>query len=643
MTDLNYLKLLSRQYPTLRSAAAEAIQLSALLNTPKGTEYFFSDLHGEHDAFIHQLKSASGVIKVKIDEVFADKMDNDERKALAALIYYPNREISKQVVASGFEEWVEVTIRRLIELCICVSEKCTRAQIREKAPKDFSDITDELLHAAEMENDEYFKSITDAIITTGISKDFICGLCEMIRNIAVDRLHILGDIFDRGPHADAIIDELMMFHDVDIQWGNHDISWIGAYCGNLACAANVIRIGISYNNFDQLEDRYGINLRRLSEFATKVYADDPCEAFMPHILDENKYDPVLPYVAAKMHKAIAIIQFKLEGVLCREHPEYDMADRILLEKIDFYNNTVEVEGNVYALKDTNFPTVDPKAPLELTDEERDVILSISAAFRHSERLTKHIRFIIEKGSMYKSKNTNLFFHGCIPMTKDGNFDTVTIDGKKLYGIKYLDYINEKVQHAFFSSHEPEKKNSDRDFMWYLWCGEKSPLFGKSKLSAFENYFISDKEAAKEYMNPYYSLVESRDMCYKILDEFGLDPENSHIINGHVPVKQGDDPVKGGGSLFMIDGGISKAYQKKTGIGGYTCIFSSRYIALVKHSPFELADADNSPEVQVTKYMSERLYVCDTQNGVKIKKHIDELTDLINAYRSGIIKESTGLV
>ncbi len=638
MTDFNYLKLLARQYPTSESAGAAAVKLEAELNMPKGTEYFFSDLHGEHNAFIHQLKSASGVIKLKIDEVFARKLTEGERKSLAALIYYPSKEISRQIDTKAFEEWIEITVSRLIELLICVSEKCTRDQIREKAQESFREITDELLHAAETDNGEYFSSITSAIIKTGMSKEFIVSLCNMIRDISIDRLHILGDIFDRGPHADAIVDELMMFHDVDIQWGNHDISWIGAYCGNLACVANVIRIGISYNNFDQLEDRYGINLRRLSEFAVRVYADDPCTQFMPHILDENKYDPVLPTVAAKMHKAIAVILFKLEGALYLEHPEYNMQHRILLDKVDFENATVLIDGKSYQMTDTNFPTVDRQNPLKLSDEEYELILALSASFRHSERLKKHIKFIVEKGSMYKSTNGNLLFHGCIPMTQDGEFDTVEINGKPLFAKKYLDYINETVNRAFFSSHDPKKKNSDRDFLWYLWCGEKSPLFGKSKLSAFENYFTDDKAVLTETMNPYYKLVEGKDTCHKILEEFGLNPEYSHIINGHVPVRAGDDPVKGEGSLFMIDGGISKAYQKKTGIGGYTFIFNSRYMALVKHSPFEAADDDNSPEVQVTTYMRNRLYVRDTEKGALIKKQIEELCDLINAYRSGLIKE-----
>ena len=638
MIDINYLKLLSRQYPTLEAAAAEAIALSASLNMPKGTEYFFSDLHGEHDAFIHQLKSASGVIKAKIDELFSCQLTENERNSLAVLIYYPGREISKQVSRANFEEWVKITIKRLIDLTIFVSEKCTRAQIREKAPENFSDITDELLHAAETSNGEYFTAIIDAIIKTGVSKEFITGLCNMIRDIAIDKLHILGDIFDRGPHADAIIDELMLFHNVDIQWGNHDISWIGAFCGNLACAANVLRIGISYNNFDVLEDRYGINLRRLSDFASKVYADDTCEYFMPHILDENKYDPVSPALAAKMHKAIAVIQFKLEGALYKEHPEYDMDDRIILEKINFDNYTVEIDGKIYNLRDCNLPTVDKNEPLKLTDEERELICSISASFRHSERLEKHIKFIVEKGSMYKSINGNLLFHGCIPMNEDGSFDEIEIDGKKLYAKGYLDYINTKVNNAYFSSHEPEKKNSDRDYLWYLWCGAKSPLFGKSKLSAFEGYFIGDKEAKKEKMNAYYELVENQESCHKILEEFGLNPKTSHIINGHVPVKMGDSPVKGGGSLFMIDGGISKAYQAKTGIGGYTFTFSSRYLALVKHSPFENINPDKSPEIQVTKNIKNRLYVKDTEKGGEIKQRLEELLSLINAYRSGTVKE-----
>ena len=638
MIDINYLKLLSRQYPTLEAAAAEAIALSASLNMPKGTEYFFSDLHGEHDAFIHQLKSASGVIKAKIDELFSCQLTENERNSLAVLIYYPGREISKQVSRANFEEWVKITIKRLIDLTIFVSEKCTRAQIREKAPENFSDITDELLHAAETSNGEYFTAIIDAIIKTGVSKEFITGLCNMIRDIAIDKLHILGDIFDRGPHADAIIDELMLFHNVDIQWGNHDISWIGAFCGNLACAANVLRIGISYNNFDVLEDRYGINLRRLSDFASKVYAGDPCENFMPHILDENKYDPVSPALAAKMHKAIAVIQFKLEGALYKEHPEYDMDDRIILEKINFDNYTVEIDGKIYNLRDCNLPTVDKNEPLKLTDEERELICSISASFRHSERLEKHIKFIVEKGSMYKSINGNLLFHGCIPMNEDGSFDEIEIDGKKLYAKGYLDYINTKVNNAYFSSHEPEKKNSDRDYLWYLWCGAKSPLFGKSKLSAFEGYFIGDKEAKKEKMNAYYELVENQESCHKILEEFGLNPKTSHIINGHVPVKMGDSPVKGGGSLFMIDGGISKAYQAKTGIGGYTFTFSSRYLALVKHSPFENINPDKSPEIQVTKNIKNRLYVKDTEKGGEIKQRLEELLSLINAYRSGTVKE-----
>lgn len=638
MVDIYYLKLLSRQYPTCESAAAEIIRLHSSLHMPKGTEYFFSDLHGEHGAFIHQLKSVSGVIKSKIDELFSCRLTEDERSRLASLIYYPEREISNQVDADGFEEWVKIIIARLTELCICVSEKCTRAQIRRKAPKVFSDITDELIHASETGKDSYFKAIVESVIHTGMSREFITGMCCMIRDIAIDRLHILGDIFDRGPHADLIMDELMQFHDVDIQWGNHDIAWIGAACGNLACAASVLRIGISYNNFDLLEDGYGINLRPLSMFAESVYKDDECEYFMPHILDENKYDRVPPRLAAKMHKAIAVIQFKLEGQMYMEHPEYDMDDRILLKKIDYKHGTVNIQDKKYRLRDTNFPTIKQENPLELTEEESELIYALGTSFLHSDRLQKHIRFLFEKGGMYKSVNGNLLFHGCIPMKENGEFDIIELDNERLSGKSYLDYIGKKVSNAYFSSHDPKKRNADRDFLWYLWCGAKSPLFGKSKLAAFEGYFIDDKDIKREYMNPYYRLVEEREACLKILEEFGLEPETSHIVNGHVPVKHGDSPVKGGGSLFMIDGGISKAYQAKTGIGGYTFIFSSKYLALVKHSPSEMVNTDESPEIQITKYVKNRLYVRDTEKGKEIEQRVEELYALLNAYRSGILKE-----
>ncbi len=638
MVDIHYLKLLSRQYPTCEAAAAEIMRLYSSLHMPKGTEYFFSDLHGEYDAFIHQLKSVSGVIKSKIDELFSCSLSEDDRKKLASLIYYPEREISKQVDADGFEEWVKLTISRLTRICICVSEKCTRAQIRRKAPKDFSEITDELIHASETGKDKYFTAIVESVIHTGMSREFITGLCQMIRDIAIDRLHILGDIFDRGPHAELIMKELMQFHDLDIQWGNHDIAWIGAACGNLACTASVLRIGISYNNFDLLEYGYGINLRPLSMFAEKIYHNDECEYFMPHILDENKYDRVPPALAAKMHKAIAVIQFKLEGQLYEEHPEYNMADRMLLKNIDFEKGTVAVDGTVYKLRDTNLPTVNPQNPLELTAEEEELIYVLSTSFIKSSRLQKHIRFLFEKGGMYKSVNGNLLFHGCIPMTESGEFDVIELDNEKLCGKSYLDYIQQKVINAFFSSHDPKKRNADRDFLWYLWCGAKSPLFGKSKSGAFEGYFIEDSEAKREFMNPYYRLVEDKNICCKILTEFGLDPENSHIINGHLPVKQGDNPVKGDGSLFMIDGGISKAYQKKTGISGYTFIFSSKYLALVKHSPLELTDSDESPEIQITKYVKNRLYAKDTEMGKETQQRIEELYALLNAFRSGILKE-----
>ena len=480
-----------------------------------------------------------------------------------------------------------------------------------------------------------------------MAERFITVLSSLIGQLAIDKLHIIGDIFDRGPHADEIMDELMRLHSVDVQWGNHDISWMGAVTGNWACIANVIRLGISYNNFDLLEDGYGINLRSLSVFASRVYEEDPCTLFMPHILDENKYDRVDISLAAKMHKAIAIIQFKVEGQLILRHPEYQMDDRILLNKINFEENTVAVNGVVYPLKDTLFPTVDPKNPLLLTPEEDALMTTIASSFRHSENLERHIKFLYSNGSMYKCVNSNLLYHGCIPMAEEGAFSKVTFDGQEFSGKSYLDYIDDKVRKAYFAPSGSIEKHHARDFIWYLWCGSLSPLFGKSKMSAFEKYFIDAHETHQEKMNPYYKHVEKRDICEKILKEFGLSPENAHIINGHVPVKikEGEKPIKGGGLLYVIDGGISKAYQSRTGIGGYTLIFNSRFLALAEHRPYstvggeEDAGADEmSPTVQIVELMKQRVLVANTDEGQEIALQIEELKALLSAYRSGAVKE-----
>lgn len=638
MTDLHYLELLADKYPTRQSAAAKVADLTAILSKPKGTEYFFSDLHGEHEEFIHQLKSASGVIKRKIDELFCEMISERERIELANLIYYPEKFGMRALQREDFEDWFSVTISRLLDLCVCVCEKSTREKVRQKAPKEFMHITDELLNLAQIGKRSYYNKIFKAIIKTGTAYEFICGLCKMIRDLSIDRLHIIGDIFDRGARPDFIMEELIGFHDVDIQWGNHDIAWIGAWCGQLLCVASVIRIALSYNSFDCIEDGYGINLRPLFEFATQVYEDDDCSLFYPHILDENKCDRVEKNLAAKMHKAIAVIMFKLEGKLYYEHPEFHMTDRVFLDKINFERGEIEICENTYKLKDNYFPTVNPKEPFELTEEEHEVINSLALSMRHSEKLSKHIAFLINNGSMFLKCNGNLMFHGCIPMTKDGEFEIVEIDGKNLSGKEYLEYINEMVKRAYSAPFSPWLKSNDRDFLWYLWCGPKSPLFGKSKLATFERYFIEDSKTHNEEMNPYYRLIENREVCEKIITEFGLNVENSRIINGHVPVKTGENPIKGGGLLYMIDGGISKAYQPKTGICGYTFISSSTNNSLARHMPHEKNNEKQTPVLESVKIMEKRIMVADTDRGEQINKRIVELYDLIDAYNNGAIKE-----
>lgn len=634
MLDLHYLKLLSDSYPNIDSAAAEMINLITVAGMPKGTEYFFSDLHGEHKAFIYQLKSASGVIKMRIDELFFQSMTESERTALAMLVYEPETIIKTIPDGEEFEEWFRLKVSALIELFRDFAGKYTISRINKKIPEEFAHTIDEFLYFRGTNKELHFRRIIHAILTAGVAREFMVALCKMIRDISVDRLHIIGDIFDRGPRADLIMDELMSFHDIDIQWGNHDIVWMGAASGNLTCIASVIRTGISYNNFDCLEDGYGINLRPLSMFASETYKDDDCGAFTPHLLDESKYDRVQADLAAKMHKAIAVIQFKLEGKLYKRHPEYGMDKRDLLSRVDFENNTVDIDGTTYHLKNFSLPTVDPSDPLKLTPDEENLMNTLAASFMHSSRLQQHIRFLYEKGSMFLVYNKNLLYHGCIPMTEDGEFETVNFGADSMRGKKYLEYINDAVRDAYFSTHEVNSKSSD--FFWYLWCGEKSPLFGKSKLAAFERYFINDENIRKEHMNPYYSLVERKEVCEKILTEFSLD-ENCHIINGHVPVKSGENPVKGDGLLFMIDGGISKAYQPKTGIGGYTFIFSSRYMAFAKHTPDEWK-TNKIPEICEVERMKKRMLIDDTDDGEVIRGKISELAALIEAYRSGLIKE-----
>jgi fructose-1,6-bisphosphatase-3 len=643
MRDLAYLKLMSREYPTIKAASSEIINLMAIQGLPKGTEYFFSDLHGEHEAFIHLLRSASGIIREKISETFSHIMPEKEEVELANLIYYPEKVLNQlECLEAADDEWQRVTIYRLVQICKVVSSKYTRSKVRKKMPKEFAYIIDELLHVDYNDDNKrvYYSEIIRSIIDIEVGDKFIVALCELIKNLTIDSLHIIGDIFDRGPRADVIMNELLHFHDVDIQWGNHDISWMGAATGNLACICNVIRIAISYNSFDVLEDGYGINLRPLSMFAARVYKDDPCERFLPQTLDENIYDAVDPGLAAKMHKAIAVIQFKVEGQIIKRHPEYEMNDRVLMEAIDFKRGTITLEGKEYPLVDTFLPTVDPNHPLELNEGEEELLRVLQLSFLHNGLLHKHVRFLYSHGSMYKCCNSNLLYHGCIPMKEDGDFEELILDGKSYCGKALMDCLDQKVQNAYFMPEDSKEGADARDFMWYLWCGAKSPVYGKGKMTTFEHYFLDDPQTCKEPMNPYYRLSVKEEYCDKILEEFGLSKEGSHIINGHVPVKikEGESPVKAGGKLFLIDGGLSKAYQAKTGIAGYTLIYNSNHLALAEHKPFN-PEEESTPKVSVVEYVKNRVMVADTDKGVELAGRISDLKELVAAYREGILKEN----
>ncbi len=641
-----YLELLAKEYPTMEACVSEIINLNAIQCLPKGTEYFFSDLHGEYEAFSHLLRSASGVIRHKIEDLFGEIILQEEREQLAELIYYPER-VLEELSLQGREDdnWQKVTIYRLIQVCKKCSSKYTRSKVRKKIPKEYAYILDELLHADKEINKEiYYQSIIKSIADLGNGNNFIIVLCNLIQDLCIDRLHIIGDIFDRGPRPDFILNELATFHDVDIQWGNHDISWMGAACGNLSLIANVIRIAIHYNNFDLIEDGYGISLRSLAVFANEVYHDDPCTHFVPLVWDENKYALVSLDLAAKMHKAITVIQFKLEEQLLESHPEYGMEDRALLKKIDFNTGLVSVNGISYTLRDTYFPTIDTNMPSRLTEGEANLMEVLSSAFRHSKSLQKHILYLYSHGSMYKCVNNNLLYHGCIPMTDNGQFQEVTIQGAVYKGKALLDHITELANQAYFSPVNHVGKQDAIDFMWYLWCGSYSPLFGKSKLACFEQYFIEDKQVKQELYNPYYELSNQEAICIKILKEFGLDEKNAHIVNGHVPVrlKEGESPIKAGGKLFVIDGGISKPYQPKTGIAGYTLIYNSMALNLAKHPTYELSDQRAlqkwTPSVETIETMKPRITVGNTDIGKELSRQVEDLKELMAAYNEGKVKQ-----
>lgn len=646
MRDNHYLELLARQYPTADSASVEIINLEAISCLPKGTEYFLSDIHGEADAFEYLIGTASGVIREKIEMLFKNSLPEPERVELSLLIFRPKEIFLEKCNLSNFEDWCRVTIYRLVQVCKIATSKYTRSKVRKKMPDIFAYILDELLHSdTENNKEDYYSSIINSIVDIESSEKFIISICSLIKQCAIDRLHIVGDIFDRGPHADKVMEHIMSFKDVDIEWGNHDIHWMGAAKGSYICVASVLRLAISYNNFDLLEYSYGINLRPLSTFALEVYKDDPCTIFMPHNYDVNLYDPVDINLAAKMHKAIAIIQFKLEGSLILKHPEYGMEDRALLSFINFEKQTININGHDYALSDGLFPTVNKDNPFLLTEEESDLIKMLAFSFINSSALQKHINFIHTYGSVYKIVNGNLLYHGCVPTDKNGDFEKINIDGKLLSGREYLDAVDKKIRKAFYSEEGSLEHEDALDYFWYLFSGPKSPLFGKSKLTTFERYFVGDKTAWTEDYDPYYYHVEKREYAEKILKEFNLDINSSHIINGHVPVRhnKGESPIKGTGILFVIDGGLSKAYHGKTGIGGYTLISNSNCMILAEHRPFEEVVKSGFrifPKRRIVDQFKRRVTVSDTDIGKELKMRIEDLKELVSAYSDGRLREYT---
>lgn len=650
--ELAYYKLLARSYPTIQAASTEIINLSAILNLPKGTEHFMSDIHGEYESFIHIVNNASGVVKRKINDVFGDTISQKDKAELGTLIFYPKDKIKqiKHDKEDELKDWYKVTLFRLVEVCRNASTKYTRSKVRKALPKDFAYVIEELLH--EQENapnkQEYYNGIIDTIIRIKRADNFIVAISDLIRRLVIDHLHIVGDIYDRGPDPDRVIDTLMSFKDVDIQWGNHDILWMGAAMGCQGCISNVLRISARYENLPIIEENYGINLMPLATFAMETYANDPCEIFAPKEEAQSDISKQQQLLIRQMHKAISIIQFKIEGTLIDRNPWYHMEDRKLLHNINIEEGTVKVDGKEYKLKDVNFPTIDFKDPYKLTDDEEKVINRIQNSFVNSEKLQKHLHYLYETGSMYLVFNNNLLYHGCIPMTQDGEFQTMQIFDKEYKG-KTLIHKLENIVRKAFSNHLKGAPNSyELDFLWYLWTGPISPLFGKKKMATFERYFIADKKTHEEEKNRYFELRDNEKACNEILEDFGINPEEGHIVNGHTPVKRkkGENPVKGNGKLIVIDGGLSKPYQNITGIAGYTLIYNSYGLILAAHKPFLSRkeaikkNIDISTSQQILERNSIRKRVGNTDVGMELKEQIEDLKRLLEAYREGLIKEQS---
>lgn len=645
-TDMRYLELLSRLFPSADKASAEIINLSAILNLPKGTEFFASDIHGEYEAFSHTLRNGSGSIRLKIDDVFGDSLSENEKRSLATLIYYP-REKMELVLSQvdDAEAWYAVTLQRLVAVCKRAAQKYTRSRVRKALPKDFAYIIEELMteNRHGVDKQAYYAAIVDAVIRTDRGGALVEALCLLIQRLAIERLHIVGDIYDRGPYPHIIMDALMEHHSLDIQWGNHDIVWMGASLGQRGCIAHVVRNCARYGNLSILEDAYGINVLPLASFALEAYKDDPCVAF------GLKGNPDLPpqelEMNVKIQKAMAIIQFKVEAQLIDENPGFGLEGRKLLDKIDYERGTVMLDGIEYELTDTVFPTVDPADPYRLTPEEEDVMQRLEQAFTGCEKLQRHMRFFLDAGSLYKICNGNLLFHACVPLNADGSLMETEVFGETYKGRALYD-VMERYVRAAFDDANPELAKRGRDLLWYMWLGEGSPLFAKSKMATFELYLIAEKEARKEVKNSFYSYLDDERVMGGIFEDFGMDPETSRIVCGHVPVKvkDGEDPVKCGGRVLTIDGGFSKAYQPTTGIAGYTLISNSYGFVLAAHEPLESMSAavvnelDIHSSRKVVELVDKRTLVADTDNGSVLKQQIADLEELLEAYRCGILAE-----
>ena len=641
----NYLEYLAELYPTIGKASTEIINLQSIINLPKGTEHFLSDIHGEYEAFSHVLRNGSGAVRKKIDDVFGHTLGDEEKRSIATLIYYPQEKlelIKRQ--HKDTEDWYKVTLYRLIEICKTVSSKYTRSKVRKALPADYAYVIEELITEKPevLDKGAYYEAIVQTILEIGRAANFIIAMAELIQRMVIDHLHIIGDIFDRGPGPHRILDALMNYHSLDIQWGNHDVLWMGAAAGHPACVATVIRICLRYGNLDILEDGYGINLLPLATFALQTYSDDSVERFGVNAREEASGQEMLE---KKMHKAITMIQLKLEGQLIMQNPEFGMEKRCLLEKINYEKKTVEIDRGEYPLLDTCLPTVDRDNPYELTVQEKLVIEKLCGAFQNSDKLQRHVDFLLKQGSLYRVYNGNLLYHGCVPMNEDGTLRKVNLYGQWYQGRELYDVLESYVRRAFVNLDSKEKEKG-KNILWYLWCAPDSPLFGRDKMTTFERYFTDNKQICREEKNAYYRLIEEPETADMILKQFGLEGEGVHIINGHVPIhqKSGESPVKCGGKVLIIDGGFSRAYHKETGIAGYTLIYNSYGLTLTAHEPFESAEAAILAEKDIVskrvavEYRQKRQLVGDTDNGRRIKERIAELKELIHAYRTAEIKE-----